>query len=308
VTTQLLDRPTQAPVAKKPSTPSTRRPKGNRVFGPRQGRVSRIVTHAVLIPLCLIWIYPFIWMISASLKPNGLVFSGLGIFPTQPDWGNYADAWVKAGIGQFFINSAVVAVSSVLIVVFATSMMGYALGRKSFPGKKVIIGVLAALAILPQGYTIIPIFHLITVLHLNTSLLGMILPQAGAAHIIQLLLYTGYFAQLPGSLDEAAQIDGAGYFRIFWRIYFPLALPVTATVIILQFIASWNDFLLPLVITLSQPNLQTLAVGVYSFQGQNLTNYSDLAAASTITLVPVIVVFLFLQRYFISGIAGAVKQ
>lgn len=280
----------------------------SKTFGPRQGRVSRIVTHAVLIPLCLIWIYPFLWMISASLKPNGLVFSGLGLLPSQPDWFNYVDAWIHGGIGQDFINSVLVSCSSVLIVVLATSTMGYALGRTSFPGKKAIIGVLAALAILPQGYTIIPIFHLVTLLHMNTNLLGMILPQAGAAHIIQLLLYTGYFAQLPSSLDEAAQIDGAGYFRIFWRIYFPLAAPVTATVIILQFIASWNDFLLPLVISLSQPHLQTLAVGVYSFQGQNLTNYSDMSAASTITLVPVIVVFLFLQRYFISGIAGAVKQ
>lgn len=291
-----------------PKASGPRRKPVSKLFGPRQGRVSRIITHAILIPVCLIWIYPFLWMISASLKPNGLVFSGLGLIPTQPAWGNYVEAWVQGGIGQYFINSVIVTCSSVVIVVLATSTMGYVLGRKSVPGKKVIIGLLAALAILPQGYTIIPIFHLVTVLHLNTSLLGMILPQAGAAHIIQLLLYTGFFAQLPHSLDEAAQIDGAGYFTIFWRIYFPLAMPVTATVIILQFIASWNDFLLPLVISLSQPNLQTLAVGVYSFQGQNLTNYADLSAASTITLVPVIVIFLFLQRYFISGIAGAVKQ
>lgn len=289
----------------------TRPPRPNlreRLLGPRQGRSWRIATHVVLIPLCLIWIYPFLWMISASLKPNGLVFSGLGLIPTKPMWSNYVDAWVQGGIGRFFINSVIVSCSSVVIVVVCTATMGYVLGRMSFPGKKVVIGVLAALAILPQGYTIIPIFNLVSVLGLSRNLFGIILPESGAAHILQLLLYAGYFAQLPKTLDEAAQIDGAGYFRIFSRIYFPLAAPVTATVVILQFIASWNDFLLPLVISLSQPNLQTLAVGVYSFQGQNLTNYAELSAASSITLVPVIVVFLFLQRYFVEGIAGAVKQ
>ena len=290
----------------KPEPP--KRQRHSKVFGPRQGRIGRIITHVVMIPLCFIWIYPFLWMISASLKPNGLVFSGLGLIPTKPMWANYVAAWVQGGIGKYFFNSVIVSCASVIIVVLCTSMMGYVLGRMSFPGKKVIIGVLAALAILPQGYTIIPVFHLISSLGLVHSLFGMILPESGAAYILQLLLYTGYFAQLPRSLDEAAQLDGAGYFRIFWRIYFPLAMPVTATVIILQFIASWNDFLLPLVISLSQPNLQTLAVGVYSFQGQNLTNYSELSAAATISLVPVILVFLFLQRYFVEGIAGAVKQ
>jgi raffinose/stachyose/melibiose transport system permease protein len=280
----------------------------SRLFGPRQGRTRRTITHIILIPLCFIWIYPFLWMVSASLKPNGMVFSGLGLIPTKPFWSNYSVAWTEGGIGRYFFNSVAIAVCTVVIVVLCTSSMGYVLGRMNFPAKKVLIGLLAALAILPQGYTIIPVYNLITKLGLSKSLFGIILPESGFAHILQLLLYAGFFAQMPRSLDESAQIDGAGFFRIYWSIYFPLALPVTATVIILQFIASWNDFLLPLVITLSQPQLQTLAVGVYSFQGENLTNYAELSAASTISLVPIIVVFLFLQRYFVEGIAGAVKQ
>jgi len=296
---------TRPTVSSRPDTGVKFRP---RLLGPRQGRPRRIITHIILIPLSLAWIYPFLWMVSASLKPNGLVFSGLGLIPTKPFWSNYAVAWTDGGIGRYFVNSVVIAVSSVIIVVLCTSSMGYVLGRMNFPAKKVLIGLMAALAILPQGYTIIPIFNLITKLGLSKSLFGIILPESGFAHILQLLLYAGYFAQLPKSLDESAQLDGAGYLRIYWTIFFPLALPVTATVIILQFIASWNDFLLPLVITLSQPQLQTLAVGVYSFQGENLTNYAQLSAASTISLVPVIVVFLFLQRYFVEGVAGAVKQ
>jgi raffinose/stachyose/melibiose transport system permease protein len=123
-----------------------------------------------------------------------------------------------------------------------------------------------------------------------------------------ILLFAGYFRQLPSELEESALVDGAGFVRIFLRIMLPLSKPVIATSIILQFIASWNDFLIPLVLTLSQPSLRTLAVGVYSFQGENLTDWADMAAASTISIIPVVVVFLFLQRYFIEGIAGAVKQ
>jgi len=278
------------------------------LFGVRRGRVRRSVTHIILIPLAFFWVFPFLWMLGTSLKPNSMVYSGLGLIPRDPQWSNYVKAWSGAGIGRYFINSVVVAAGAVVIVVFTTSTMGYVLGRVRFPGKRVLIGLIAALAILPQGYTIIPIFDLVTKLGLSHNLLGLILPESGTAHIIQLLLYTGYFSQLPSSLDESAQLDGAGFFRIFLGIYFPLAAPVTATVIILQFIASWNDFLLPLVFTLAQPKLQTLAVGVYSFQGSNFTDYSLISVASAISLVPVIVVFLFLQRYFIEGMAGAVKQ
>lgn len=274
----------------------------------RPGRVRRLITYIVLTPVSLIWIYPFIWMISSSVKPNSKIFADLGLVPTKFFWSNYADAWVNAHIGRFFINSVIVSVGGVVVVVFATSTMGYILGRYSFPGKPFVIAILGALAILPQGYTIIPVFDLITKLHLDGTLFGIILAESGSAHIIQLLLYAGYFRQLPDALEESAKMDGAGFFRIYFTIFLPLAAPATATVIILQFIASWNDFLLPLVLTLSQPDLQTLAVGIYSFQGQNLTNYAQMSAASTVSLVPVIVVFLFFQRYFVEGLAGAVKQ
>jgi raffinose/stachyose/melibiose transport system permease protein len=186
--------------------------------------------------------------------------------------------------------------------------MGYVLGRHDFIGKRVIIGLLASLVFLPQGYTIIPVFDLITALRLDGSLFGIILAESGSAHIIMILLFAGYFRQMPRELEESAVLDGASFPRVFLQIMLPLAKPVIATTIILQFITSWNDFLVPLVLTLSRPELRTLAVGVYSFQGENFTAWTDMAAASTISVVPVIVVFLFLQRYFIEGMAGAVKQ
>jgi len=161
---------------------------------------------------------------------------------------------------------------------------------------------------LPEGYTIIPIVELLQRLHLTNSLAGVTLAQSGGAHVVMVLLFAGYFAQLPKDLEEAAVIDGASFLRVFWEIMLPLAKPVVATTIILQFMASWNAFLQPLVLTLSRPDLRTLAVGMYAFRGEYSTDWSGMAAAATISLAPVVVVFLFLQRYFIEGIAGSVKQ
>ena len=268
----------------------------------------RLIISIVLIPICLIWIYPMIWMVSSSFKTNGEIFAGLGLVPNVVQLGNYIDAWVRADMGQYFLNSVIVTIGGVVIVLFTTSTMGYVLGRYAFPGRKIIIGFLAAIVFLPQGFTILPVFDLISRLHLTGNLFGIILAESGSAHILQILLFTGYFSQLPRELEESATVDGAGFLRVFWQIYLPLAKPVIATVIIIQLIASWNDFLIPLVLTLNQPGLRTLAVGVYTFQGENLTDWATLCAASTIAVLPVVAVFLFLQRYFIEGIAGAVKQ
>ena len=272
-------------------------------------RVRELITSVILTPLALLWIYPFLWMVSASLKTNNEIFgSGLSLYPQSWQWENYQRAWVTARIGQYFFNTVIIAVGSVAIVLVTTAMMGYVLGRYRFPGKNIILGFFVATVFLPAGYTIIPVFDLITRLGLNGSLLGVILAQAGGAHVIFILLFMGYFNQLPKELEEAAIMDGAGFLRVFAQIMLPLSKPVVATVIIMQFISSWNDFLLPLVLTLPRPDLRTLSVGMYAFRGEYFTDWSGMAAAATIGIIPVIVVFLFLQRYFIEGLAGAVKQ
>jgi ABC-type glycerol-3-phosphate transport system permease component len=274
----------------------------------RRRQLWLIATTIIIVPICLLWIYPFLWMVSAALKTNADIFSGLSLIPPTLHWDNFARAWTQGHIGRYFLNTVVITGASVAIVVAATAMMGYVLGRYRFPGKRVIIGVLAATVFLPQGYTIIPVFTLINKLGLGGSLWGIILGESGGAHVVIILLFTGYFAQLPRELEEAAVVDGAGFIRIFARVMLPLSMPVVATAIILQFIQSWNDFLLPLVLTLTRPDLRTLAVGMYAFKGEYFVDWSGMAAAATIGLLPIIAVFLFLQRYFVEGIAGAVKQ
>ncbi len=273
----------------------------------RGGRLRAIITTAILLPICFAWIYPFLWMVAAGFKTNAEIFSGLGLIPADPQPANFSRAWTEARIGQYFLNTVIVTVGSILIALISVSMIGYVLGRFQFPGKRLIIVAFAVTVFLPEGYTIIPIFELVNRLGLANSLLGVTLAQAGGAHVVLVLLFAGYFNQLPRELEEAAIVDGAGFVRVFWEIMLPLAKPVIATTIILQFMQSWNAFLQPLVLTLSRPDLRTLAVGIYAFQGEYFTDWSGMAAAATISLAPIVIVFLLLQRYFVQGIAGAVK-
>lgn len=273
----------------------------------RRGWAREIVITLILLPICFVWLYPFLWMVSASLKTDLDIFGNVSLIPHEPQWQNYSRAWYEANIGPYFWNTIIITVATLAIVTVTTAMIGYVIGRYTFPGKKVIIGVFVATLFLPEGYTIIPVFELVDRLGLSGHLAGIILAESGGAHVIIILLFAGYFRQLPDELEEAARMDGAGFLRIFWTVMLPLAKPAVATAVILTLMRVWNSFLLPLVLTLAQPELRTLAVGVYSFQGENLTDWSGLAAASTISLLPIVAVFLLLQRYFVEGVAGAVR-
>jgi ABC-type glycerol-3-phosphate transport system permease component len=271
------------------------------------GYTREIVTTLVLLPICFLWLYPFLWMVSASLKTDSEIFGSVDLIPEVPQWENYARAWYEANIGPYFWNTVIITVASVAIVTVTTAMIGYVLGRYSFPGKRIIVVAFIATLFLPEGYTIIPVFELISRLGLSGSLWGIILAESGGAHVIMIFLFAGYFRQLPNELEEAAKLDGAGFVRTFWQVMLPLAKPAIATAIILSLMRVWNSFLIPLVLTLARPDLRTLAVGVYSFQGENLSDWSGMAAASTISLLPIVLVFLLLQKYFVEGIAGAVR-
>ena len=275
----------------------------------KAARLREVVTTIILTPIALLWVYPFLWMVSAAFKTNDEIFrAGTNIIPAEISLVNFERAWVQAQIGLYFSNTLIIALGSVLLVVATTSMMGYALGRYRFPGRRLVIGIFVATVFLPKGYTIIPIFEIINALGLDGTLAGVILAQSGGANIIFILLFAGYFSQLPKELEEAAIVDGAGFLRVFLQIMLPLSKPVIATVVIMQLISSWNDFLLPLVLTLPRPELRTLSVGMYAFRGEYYTDWSGMAAAATISIMPIILVFLTMQRYFIEGIAGAVKS
>lgn len=262
-----------------------------------------------LLVLGLLWIYPFIWLLSASLKTQPEIFgSGLGLLPEQAMWENYARAWSVVGFDRYFLNTVLITGGTVLLIVVRSALAGYVLGRYDFIGKKALIVVFVVTFFLPEGYTIIPVVQLTDQLGLLNTYTGVILGLGAGGHVASTLLYAGYFRGLPKELEECARLDGAGPFRIFGQIMMPLAWPITATVVILSFLFAWNTYLLPLVFTLSDPGLRTLAVGMTAFIGENSTDWSGLAAAALIALVPVMAVFIALQRKFVDSIAGAVKQ
>jgi ABC-type glycerol-3-phosphate transport system permease component len=271
-------------------------------------RLRMVGISACLLVICLVWVYPLVWMVGASLKSNAEVFSSASPVSTVLHLENYVRAWRDARMGDYFLNTMFVTGVSIVITVTVVAMMGYVLGRYKFPGKRVVIALFAIVIFLPEGYTIIPVVDLIGRLGLGGSLWGLTLAESGGAHVVSTLLFAGYFSRMPKELEEAAAMDGAGFLRIFYRVYLPLAKPVVAVAVILQFMHAWNDFLLPLVLTLTRPDLRTLSVGMYAFQGEEFTDWSGMMASATIGLLPIVLLFLFLQRYFVEGVAGAVKE
>lgn len=267
----------------------------------------RWITSILMAVVCGIWIYPLLWMVSASFKTNGQIFANEGLIPSAITFENYVHAWTEASIGTYFFNTLFVTVGSVFIVTVSSAMMGYVLGRRKFPGRIALFGLMAFTLFVPQGYTIIPVFELLTTLGLSQSLWGLMLATSGGSLVIFILLFAGYFSQMPNELEEAAKMDGVGFVRTFFFVMLPLSKPIIVTVVVMQTLYAWNDFLLPLVVTLANPAIRTLSVGVYAFKGENFVDWGGMTAASTITIVPIVILFLFLQRYFIDGLAGAVK-
>ncbi|GAA4428422.1 carbohydrate ABC transporter permease [Georgenia halophila] len=294
--------PTQPPSADQSLT-------GPRPPGRRIKRRGWWIVAAVLAGLGFVWVFPFIWMVSASLKTSGEIFEGgLGLIPEAVQWENYARAWTDGQFSHYLLNTVIVTVATTAIVVVRCALAGYVIGRYRFPGSRLIIGIFVATLFVPAGYTIIPIVKVSLELGLLNTLTGMILALGGASNVAAILIYAGYFRGMPAELEEAAIVDGAGFLRVFMKIMLPLSMPVTATVAIMTFLFTWNAFLLPLVFSFSNPALRTVSVGMQAFVGENSTDWPGMAAAGVIALLPVISLFFFMQKYFVEGIAGAVKS
>ncbi|OCT12551.1 sugar permease [Paenibacillus pectinilyticus] len=271
-------------------------------------RYTSLLFHVLLLGFGAVWVYPFIWMVFSSLKTN-LEFgnAGLKLLPDKVQWENYSRAWNQVHFSQYFLNSVIVTVSTVVIVVVLCSLMGYAIGRVAFPGRKLLLGVITATMFIPKGYTILPIFYIIKGLGLLNSRYGVILAEASGAHVVFILLFASYFSSLPKDMEESVQIDGGGFIRTFVQVMLPLSKPIIATTAIMQFIWTWNSYFVPLVFTLSKPELRTLAVGMTSFVAENSVDWTGMTAAATISIIPIMLVFIMFQRFFIEGISGSIK-
>jgi ABC-type glycerol-3-phosphate transport system permease component len=275
----------------------------------KRGRAVSVMTHVALLVSGLAWLYPLFWALGSSLKSDDEFFGrGLSPLPSQFLWSNYLDAWREASFGRYFMNTFLITLGTVLVTLVVTATAGYVLARTRFPGRGFCLGLVSATLFLPHGYTIIPVFDLMQRLHLLNSLWAVIIVQASGGVVFGTFLFMGYFMAIDRELEDAAQVDGANFHQTFARIMLPLSGPMLATVGLFTAITAWNSFFIPLVFTLGRPELRTLAIGMYAFIGENSTEWTLLCAGTVITLAPIILLFLLLQRFFVNGLAGAVKQ
>lgn len=268
-----------------------------------------IMTHMLLASIGFIWIYPFLWTVSASFKSQAEFFENrLGLFPKAPTFDNIVRIWSKADFGTYFVNTVIVSLFSVMIVLIMTMMAGYAMGRYRFWGRNIVMAIFLGSIAIPLVSTIIPTYEVVKSMNLVGTRTGLILSQAGGAHVIFLLLFTSFFESIPKEMEEAAKMDGCNYFKTFFYVMMPICKPIATTVVIMETIWAWNAFMLPLVLTLNNPSSRTLAVGLYVFKGENVVDWTGIAAGGSIAVIPIIILFIFMQKYFVEGIAGAVKS
>jgi multiple sugar transport system permease protein len=272
---------------------------------PGRSRVERtrtIVVYTLLFAIALLYFVPFLWTVSTSLKtlPETAQFS---LLPKNPTLHAYKDALTTFHFARYAANSAGLAITVTILNVFLCSLGGYAFARLKFPGRELLFWVVLATLMVPDQLRLVPIF----VKFSDWQLLGhyhayVFVKLASAA---QLFLMRQYFLTIPKDLEEAAKLDGAGYFKTFWKVMLPLAGPAIAAVAILEFEGTWNDFFWPLVIFTSAPDHYTLPVGIFSFVSEYRTLWPQLTAASVIAIAPIAALYVFFQRYFVAGVASA---
>lgn len=258
--------------------------------------------YCVLAAIGVVWIFPFLWMALGSVKTQREILAEPPkLLPEHATLENFTQWFQELHFGSYFTNSLVVAVITVLGNIVFCSMVGYALAKMRFAGKNIVFGAVMVTLMVPSVATFVPLFVIVSNLGLSNTYAALILPFL--TQPIGVFLMRQFIAGIPDALMEAARIDGAGELRIFWQIILPQCGPAIATLAILTFLSSWNNFLWPLVAAQTD-DMYTLPVALSLYStGQNATNYSVLLAGAVLVITPILLLFVFLQRYFIQGVA-----
>ena len=265
-----------------------------------------VLLYALLILFALIAAGPFLWLVSTSLKSGQNILSfPPTLLPNPVSFDSYIDVWTAQNMPRYLWNTLLITFWGVFANLAMSSTSGYALARIRFPGRDIVFFLIVATLVLPETLTIV-VNYLTTVrLGLADTVIGVILPNA--ITVFNVFLLRQAFISIPRELEDAGRIDGANEWVIWWRIMLPLVRPALLTVTILQFVAMWNLYQWPLII-LSDPNKFPLSVAIARLTvGELALDFGNIAAATVISMIPVILIFLILQRYFIEGLAGSVK-
>lgn len=276
--------------------------------GPSRHRRRRVATamgsaasHLALYVAAAMFLLPVVWMFSVSLRTQRSVFeSPLQIIPTAIQFDAYIDVWSRIPFGQFFFNTVVFAGTVTVLSLLFDSLAAYALARLHWQGRRAFFWMVLVVLMVPFQITLVPLFLLVFDMGLVDTYPGLILPRITNAFGIFLLRQ--FFISVPRDLDEAARLDGASEFGIYWRIILPLSKPALATLAIFHFMYNWNDLLWPLIITTSQ-DMRTLPTGLALFMGAHVVEHPILMAGAVISLAPLLIGFLLAQRHFIRSVA-----
>ncbi|MGG0867989.1 carbohydrate ABC transporter permease [Bacillus subtilis] len=262
----------------------------------------RILTYGLLVSLSIVFIFPFLWLVGTSLKPeNEAISFPPSLLPKVWDFANYKDVFTIVDFGQYYLNSIIVTVATVIGTVLSSTLVAYGFARIKGKGRDVWFILLLATMMLPPQVTMIPVYMIFAKLGWTNTFLPLIVPAFfGNAYFIFLLRQ--FFKTIPKELEESAYLDGCSTLGIFWRIVLPLSTPAVITVALLSFMWTWNDFLGPL-IYLNDDSKFTLALGILQFKGALLIEWGPMMAASVLIILPLIIMFFVGQKYFIEGIA-----
>jgi pectin-derived oligosaccharide transport system permease protein len=266
--------------------------------------VRSLARHALLISVLGLMLYPLLWMVAASFRPDNEVFRSLGLFSRHYTLDNYAAGFSgQLQFSRYFLNSLVITGLSVAGTLIGCSLAAYAFARIDFPFKRVLFALMLGTMLLPYHVTLVPQYILFSKLQWINTILPLVVPRWLAVDAFFVFLMTQFIRTLPRDLDDAARIDGCGHWRTFTRVVLPLSLPALGTTALFTFVQSWNDFLGPL-LYLNRPETWTVTQGLNSFlDATGQSSYGSLFAMSTLSLAPIVGFFLAAQRLLVEGIA-----
>jgi multiple sugar transport system permease protein len=272
----------------------------------RRARLSTLALHAALVLGALVTLAPLLWMVSASFMSPGESNSfPPRLLPGVPTLQNYVDLFTRLNLARYLMNSALVAVSATLISLVINSMAGYAFAKLRFAGRERVFRTLLAALVIPGQVGMLPLFLLLKSMGLVNTMAGVVVPFM--AGIFGIFMIRQYALSIPEDLLDAARVDGAGEYRIFWNIVIPVLQPILVTLAVFTFLSAWNDFMWPLIV-LSDDAKYTLPVALASLSGEHVQDTGLMMAGSVLTVLPVVALFIVLQRAYIRGVMmGSVK-
>ncbi len=278
------------------------------MLGKKKKIVNKILLYVILVILALIWIVPIFTLIATALKHKKDFMSGLSLFklPAEIAWDNFSNSIIKGRLLTYMKNDLIISFLKVPLGIFVGSMAAFSMTRLNIKHKVgwfifFLIGMM-----LPMQTALVPINIIYSKLHLLNTYFGLFYVYVGFGLSYCILIMRGFLLGIPKDIDEAAYIDGCNKWQLYWRIIMPIAKPAVATLFITDFLSTWNEYLLASVI-INDNKLKTVPVGIMTFVGEHGTDYGYLCAGVLITVIPVMAVYLAFQRYFVEGMAGAVK-